>query len=53
MPIEETIKNNQEKYYKSLSDSDNIGMSTPFIEFMLEAIDNSLRATINETSVPT
>lgn len=52
VPIEETIKNNQEKYYKSLSDSDSIGMSTPFIEFMLEAIDNSLRATISETSVP-
>lgn len=36
--IEETIKNNQEQYYKTLADADNSGKSTSFIEFMLEVI---------------
>jgi len=43
VPIEETIKNHQEQYYKTLAESDNSGRSTVFIEFMLEAINNSLR----------
>lgn len=49
VPIEETIKNNQEQYYKSLADSDNTGNSTVFIEFMLEAINQTLRKTIDES----
>lgn len=49
VPIEETIKNNQEQYYKTLAACDNSGRSTVFVEFMLEAINKSLRKTIEET----
>ncbi|ULQ61028.1 Fic family protein [Brucepastera parasyntrophica] len=52
VPVEETIKNHQEEYYKSLEKSDNSGSSTIFIEFMLDAINKSLRETIEETNVP-
>jgi Fic family protein len=38
IPIESLVKVNQEKYYKSLGDSDKLGDSTPFIEFMLTMI---------------
>jgi Fic family protein len=50
VPIEETIKNNQELYYKMLADADNTGKSTIFIEFMLEAINQTLRKTIDESN---
>jgi len=49
VPIEETIKNNQESYYKSLSEADISGKSTIFIEFMLDAINQSLKKTIDES----
>lgn len=52
IPIEETIRNNQENYYEALSESDNIGKSTLFIEFMLETINQTLRKTIEEARVP-
>lgn len=42
LPIESMIKRNQENYYSSLAKSDNIGHSTPFIEFMLKMINQSL-----------
>jgi Fic family protein len=50
VPIEETIKNNQEQYYKTLADADDTGKSTIFIEFMLEAINQTLRKTIDESN---
>jgi Fic family protein len=50
VPIEETIKNNQEQYYKTLADADNTGKSTIFIEFMLKAINETLRKTIDESN---
>ena len=50
VPIEETIKNNQGLYYKTLADADNTGKSTVFIEFMLEAINHTLRKTIDESN---
>ena len=50
VPIEETIKNNQKLYYKTLSEADNSGKSTIFIEFMLDAINKSLRKTIDESN---
>jgi len=49
VPIEETIKNHQELYYQSLADADNSGKSTVFIEFMLDAINRTLRKTIDES----
>ena len=52
IPIEETIKNSQERYYAVLAESDNAGRSTKFIEFMLEAIEESLRKTIGSAKIP-
>lgn len=52
VPVEETIKDHQKEYYKSLEKSDTSGSSTMFIEFMLEAINDSLRKTIEETNIP-
>lgn len=42
LPLEILIKERQEKYYETLSKSDNTGESTLFIEFMLEIILESL-----------
>lgn len=42
LPIESLIKENQAEYYKVLSQSDKLGSSTPFIEFMLDIILQSL-----------
>jgi Fic family protein len=42
LPIESLIKQEQEKYYTKLSESDKIGKSTPFIEFMLSIILEAL-----------
>jgi len=42
LPIESLIKENQAAYYDVLSQSDKLGSSTPFIEFMLGIILQSL-----------
>lgn len=42
LPLETLISNDQDSYYKALSDSDNAGKSTAFIEYMLGIIDESL-----------
>lgn len=42
LPIESLIKENQAEYYNGLSQSDKLGSSTPFIEFMLGIILKSL-----------
>ncbi len=42
LPIESLIKSRQSEYYKILGDSDNIGDSTGFIEFLLQIIYESL-----------
>jgi len=53
LPIESIIKDNQEKYYKAIQNSTNIGESTPFIEFMLEiileTIKNSVKNSVNSS----
>lgn len=49
VPIEKLIKDNQTEYYEVLSLSDNSGKSTIFIEFMLNIINQTLRATIEES----
>ncbi len=38
LAIESIVRDNQDKYYKALEDSTDLGESTPFIEFMLEVI---------------
>lgn len=42
IPFETLINQSQESYYKALSLSDKSGNSTPFIEYMLNVIDQSL-----------
>lgn len=42
LPLESIIKEHQEGYYKALGDADSRSESTPFIEFMLEAIYKTL-----------
>lgn len=42
LPIEVEVKNSQEDYYRVLSESDKARKSTPFVEYMLEKIQNSL-----------
>ena len=42
LPFETMIINDQEKYYKALAQSDKIGKSTKFIEYMLNVIDSSI-----------
>lgn len=43
IPFETFIGDDQELYYKALSDSDKSGTSTQFIEYMLSVINRSLR----------
>jgi Fic family protein len=42
LPVESMIRARQKEYYRALSDSDKCGASTPFIEFMLKLMGNSL-----------
>ncbi|MNK05530.1 Fic/DOC family protein [compost metagenome] len=44
IPFENLIQQKQAQYYESLSKSDKSGNSTPFIEYMLEIIDDSLNS---------
>jgi Fic family protein len=47
LPFETLISKNQEKYYKALSESDKLGKSTKFIEYMLRIIDSSIADLLN------
>jgi len=47
IPLETLISKSQAAYYKALSDSDKMGKSTIFIEYMLKIIDKSLEHTLN------
>ncbi len=49
LPFEKLISETQDEYYQSLSESDKLGKSTPFIEYMLEMIDKSLAELLNYT----
>lgn len=42
LAFETLISQTQKAYYKALSSSDKLGHSTPFIEYMLDVIDQSL-----------
>jgi Fic family protein len=50
IPFENLIQKSQRKYYQALSQSDKSGNSTPFIEYMLQVIDDSLNTTLNVKS---
>lgn len=51
LPIENHIKNNQDDYYKAISESHINGKSNPFVVFMLKMIDSSLEELIKNTSI--
>lgn len=51
LPIEILIKERQKGYYNALIKSDNSGNSTPFLEFMLEIIDDALEALLKTQNV--
>lgn len=51
LPVESLIKQKQSDYYNKLSESDNKGNSTPFIEFMLEIILESLDELLKSQSI--
>lgn len=50
LPLETLINSTQEAYYQALSASDKKGMSTPFIEYMLEVIDKALANLLQYTN---
>lgn len=45
LPIEELIRSRQEEYYQALGKSDELGESSPFVEFMMEVILDTLKET--------
>jgi len=51
LPIELLIKARQTEYYRILGESDNIGDSTGFIEFMLQIINESLEELLTNQNV--
>ena len=51
LPVEILIKQKQTEYYNKLSESDKKGNSTPFIEFMLGIISESLDGLLQSQSV--
>jgi len=46
IPIESIIRDNQEDYYNALEQSGKMGESTPFIEFMLKIILDSIKSSV-------
>lgn len=51
LPVENYIKDNQEGYYKAISDSHIAGNSNPFVLFMLKMIKNALSDLTNEAAI--
>lgn len=51
LPVESLIKQKQIEYYNKLSESDKKGNSTPFVEFMLGVILESLNGLLQTQSV--
>jgi len=49
IPVESVVKDAQEQYYDALEASGTLGESTPFIEFMLEAILITCKKVLEET----
>ncbi len=49
VPVESVVRDAQEEYYEALEKSGSLGESTPFIEFMLEAILLTCNTTLAET----
>jgi Fic family protein len=50
IPIESIVKENQQKYYDALEEAGIVGESTPFIEFMLGSILQSLKQFLKQNA---
>lgn len=46
LPVEAVIREQQEEYYKVLAEADQQAAATPFVEFMLQALNDALREAI-------
>lgn len=53
LPVESVIRLRQDAYYQALAEADKAGDSTPFIEFMLMALQDTLTDAISKTSEKT
>ena len=53
LPIESIIKKKQQNYYDALSKSNQEGVSTKFIEFMLDAIIETMQETLMQSNIET
>ncbi|MBK5276368.1 MAG: Fic family protein [Desulfuromonadales bacterium] len=51
LPVESLIRFRQVAYYQALAESDKTGNSTVFIEFMLQALQDTLTEALSKTSV--
>ena len=52
LPIESLIYENQEKYYEVIEESNSLGESTPFIEFMLKIILDTITTQATPQATP-
>ena len=50
IPIESIVKEKQQKYYEALEEADAVGESTPFVEFMLGSILQSLKQFLKQNA---
>jgi len=51
LPIENYIKDHQDEYYKTISDSHISGNSNPFVVFMLKMIDDALSEFVDDAPI--
>jgi len=51
LPVETIIRDRQAAYYKKLAESDKSGQATAFVEFMLEAIKESIQEALSTDQV--
>lgn len=51
LPVETIIRDRQSAYYRKLAEADKTGQATPFVEFMLEAIEDALQQAISTDQV--
>ena len=50
LPVESVIRTRQDAYYQALADADRLADSTPFIEFMLQALQDAMKEVLLKTS---
>jgi Fic family protein len=53
LPVESIIKKKQQTYYEAISKSNQEGASTVFIEFMLDAIIETMNETLKQSNIET